>query len=789
MNTAESSPETEDDPLVQVCATCGAAIDISEEEPLARITCPACGAAETVSGQVDKFELQSVVGRGGMGVVYRAYDRGLERFVALKLMRRDQSNANVIEQLQKEAVVTASINHPHVVRVFTSGTDHRRFFIAMELVDKGTLDDLIHLQGRVAETQVLEVGIQIAQGLRAAQQAGLIHRDVKPGNILFADAHTAKIVDFGLAIFAADEESQRGEVWGTPYYVAPEKLEHLPEDFRSDMYSLGGTLFHALAGRPPFEAENASLVALKHLKSEAVSLQAFAPHVSGETAYVINRTLSKDPNARYQSYDELIEHLEYALEQLKAHGGQPQPKQRVVLEDDAQQKAMGWITVAMIALILVISVTLFVFRKKIFRADETAAASPAPSETQNATHRPSPFPEALKKLVEDDTAGAIALFHQQGANSKLPPLQQAWANFGEGLAHLVAGNMEAARVPLQAVIDRPQFKTKAEDEKIDTFLRNLARELVVSKPHPPTDAAGLDENSYPALTMFAYGVKDWALHSFKDSTTLLRLFRKTDPKGSFAWITELRQVATNVIENGEQYMMATEALKKAKRPELYAKALVEMRKIKGPLASLAEEFAKTVPTPKPVALPKLGEWSQAELGTPEILPSASVDAAGAFTIKAGGADLWGNADSGLFIQRALEGDGEIVAHVASLSKSDPGAKAGVMLRESLKADARNVAVVVQAGGGISQQSRVKNGNATSAEKANGGAPYWLKLVRKGDEITGFRSADNQMWSQIAVQYLEKLPARVYIGLVISAHSGSTTTTANIDSVTLHPRPN
>jgi serine/threonine protein kinase len=151
----------------------------------------------------------------------------------------------------------------------------------MELVDKGSLDDLMTLQGRVAEIQVLEVGAQIARGLDAALRRGLIHRDVKPGNILFADAHSSKIVDFGLATLHNQAIKAGGEVWGTPYYVAPEKLDTPPvEDYRSDMYSLGATLFHAVAGRPPYEAESASMVALKHLKSQSVSLQAFAPDVS-----------------------------------------------------------------------------------------------------------------------------------------------------------------------------------------------------------------------------------------------------------------------------------------------------------------------------------------------------------------------------------------------------------------------------------------------------------------------------------------------------------------------------
>src|SRR6201999_346576 len=133
-------------------------------------------------------------------------------------------------------------------------------------------------------------------------------------------------------LFFEQSAQQTGEIWGTPYYLSPERLNRVAEDFRSDIYSLGATLFHAIAGRPPFEAEDASHVALKHLRSQAVSIQAFAPDVSNATAYVINRTLAKNPAERQQSYDEFIEQLQFAREEALARaGGGGQQKSRVVL--------------------------------------------------------------------------------------------------------------------------------------------------------------------------------------------------------------------------------------------------------------------------------------------------------------------------------------------------------------------------------------------------------------------------------------------------------------------------
>jgi Protein kinase domain len=306
------------EPAAQACPSCGTTVDTTAAEPLARIACPACGKKIRVERTFDHFAVVETLGVGGMGTVYKARDMQLDRFVALKLLRRDLgAEEDHKARLQQEARIAAAVNHPYVIQVFDSGTDHGQFYVVMELVDQGSLDDLMALQPRLPEQRVLEIGIQVAKGLRAAHRRGLIHRDVKPANILFVDEHAAKIGDFGLASSATQRWGIGGVVWGTPEYVAPERLNNDPEDFRSDIYSLGATLFHAIAGKPPIEASTNSATALLESKQRPLDLQATAPDVSAETAEVLQRMIAADPAQRFSSYDDLVAELERAWRALE----------------------------------------------------------------------------------------------------------------------------------------------------------------------------------------------------------------------------------------------------------------------------------------------------------------------------------------------------------------------------------------------------------------------------------------------------------------------------------------
>ena len=310
--------------MTATCWICGAELDAGGYEPLVRVVCRNCGQKNLLQRTFDHFIPVETLGAGGMGTVYKARDTQLERFVALKLLHRDlSSEADHDVQLQQEARIAASVNHPNVVQIFSLGMDHGQFYVVMELIDHGSLDDLMEAQGRLPEHQVLDVGIQIARGLRAALRKGLIHRDVKPANILFVDEQAAKIGDFGLAAFATQQskQSQHTEkdcvIWGTPPYVAPERLYNQPEDIRSDVYSLGATLFHAVSGKPPIDSNTTSATELRELKQHPAELRAIAPDVSRRTAQALQRMIAPDPKQRFPFYDDLLTELDAARRALE----------------------------------------------------------------------------------------------------------------------------------------------------------------------------------------------------------------------------------------------------------------------------------------------------------------------------------------------------------------------------------------------------------------------------------------------------------------------------------------
>ena len=548
------------DSCVQACPNCGTLVDISEQEPLAKFECPNCGAAMRASRRYNHFSIVEHLGTGGMGAVYKALDRNLNRMVALKLLRKELSaDENYIVKLEDEARITASINHPFVVKVFSFGHDTGQYYIAMELVDKGSLDDLMQLQGRIAELQVLQVGLQVASGLQAANEKGLIHRDVKPGNILFADAHTAKITDFGLALLAEHEADARGEIWGTPYYIAPEKLNNEPEDFRSDIYSLGGTLFHAVAGRPPFEAETASMVALKHLKSRAVSLQAFAPDVSSETAYVINRMLHKDPNQRYNSYADLTDHFRYAIDKLNTQVGKGRAsRQRVVVESQSQNKIAGILTLVLLTLVLAAVVAAFVFRDRLFGTGtpDAGGQSAANPQTATANTRVTPaaaYEAARHQIVEEKYADAQESFRALAQQTNLGQPLTDWVRLHQGLLALLDHQGSDARTIFAKLHQSGLFTTDPKQRDLANFFVESGRFLSGAPTIPASAVKSWNKNNFEALALLLIGLKDWEQSDFADADAFFQAFLDGKPGDPYRWIDDYSPIARKAVHDYALY--------------------------------------------------------------------------------------------------------------------------------------------------------------------------------------------------------------------------------------------
>ena len=275
-------------------------------------------ASTTVGQAFGNYQLERELGQGGMGTVYLAQDSGLNRQVALKILRSDLGDdPSFAKKFLEEVEVTASLAHPNIIRVFTLGEQDGRLYLVMEHLDQPSLENRMENQAKVSERDVLEIGIGIASALQFAhEETGLIHRDIKPGNILFGRGNIPKLADFGLAAGARSAQGQQDEIWGTPYYVSPERLLREPEDIRSDIYSLGATLYHAIAGRPPFEAETAEEVAKRHISDRPPPLRSLCPEAQEQTVITLDKCLAKKTEQRWLSYCELINQLADALRRV-----------------------------------------------------------------------------------------------------------------------------------------------------------------------------------------------------------------------------------------------------------------------------------------------------------------------------------------------------------------------------------------------------------------------------------------------------------------------------------------
>jgi serine/threonine-protein kinase len=267
----------------------------------------------------DRYEVEKLVGHGGMSSVYKARDRLLERHVALKILHeRFTSDDEFVERFKREARAVAQLSHPNIVTVIDRGEDAGRQYIVFEYIDGQNLKELVVRHGRLSVPEALELGAQMARALAFAHEHGLIHRDVKPQNVLLDGDGRARVTDFGIAR-SLDVEgiTLAGTVLGTADYIAPEQAGGRPVDAQTDVYSLGAVLFELLAGDVPFSGDNFVTVAMKHVNEPPPDLMQVRADVPARVADAIDRALEKDPRRRFPSMDAFAAELEACLAELE----------------------------------------------------------------------------------------------------------------------------------------------------------------------------------------------------------------------------------------------------------------------------------------------------------------------------------------------------------------------------------------------------------------------------------------------------------------------------------------
>jgi len=267
--------------------------------------------AEAVSAEMamperlGPYEVRKLLGRGGMGAVYEGFDESLNRRVAIKVLAPEHtSSTEFTQRFLEEAKTVAKLTHRHVVAVYYAGTEAGRHFFAMEFVEGESLYDLVRREGPIGPRRAVGYALQAALGLEAAFEAGILHRDVKPANLMLAPDDTVKVADFGLAKISTGVgvDTTAGEIVGSPHYMSPEQGKGLPLDFRSDIYALGASLFFLITGRPPFDGPDPVAIIYKHISEPAPRI----PHAPYGLERLMAIMMAKDPEKRQRSYKQAV---------------------------------------------------------------------------------------------------------------------------------------------------------------------------------------------------------------------------------------------------------------------------------------------------------------------------------------------------------------------------------------------------------------------------------------------------------------------------------------------------
>lgn len=281
----------------------------------------------------DRYEILEKIGTGGMSDVYKAKCHKLNRYVAVKVLKQEFSeNENFVSKFRIEAQAAASLMHPNIVNVYDVGAENDIYYIVMELVEGITLKKYIERKARLSYKEAVSIAIQVSMGIEAAHNNHIIHRDIKPQNIIISREGKVKVTDFGIAK-AATSNTITSNVMGSVHYTSPEQARGGYSDEKSDIYSLGITLFEMLTGRVPFNGETTVAIAIKHIQEEMASPKEFVPEIPGSVEAIVLKCCQKSPDRRYQNMAEVIADLKQSL---------ISPDEDFVVARDMDEEASTW---------------------------------------------------------------------------------------------------------------------------------------------------------------------------------------------------------------------------------------------------------------------------------------------------------------------------------------------------------------------------------------------------------------------------------------------------------------
>lgn len=299
-------------PQLLDCPNCSVTLDLSDFDADDSVACPLCQhRIDVPRAMLGHYSLMEEVGRGAVGAVYRAMDLELGREVAIKILPREtEENTGYLQAIRREARAAAAINHPNVMQVYAVGHEMEIPYLVMEFLPSPHVENMILEEGILSEEQSLLICWEIAKGLAAAHEENVIHGDVKPANMMLNRAGIAKLVDFGEATSADDQG--KAELWGTPYYLAPECVTGSKATEKSDQYSLGAALFRMVSGHFAFNGHDVAEV-LENVKSAPLpNARDFNKSVSIKTSSVLRKMMQRDPAKRYTDMDAVVKELEDA---------------------------------------------------------------------------------------------------------------------------------------------------------------------------------------------------------------------------------------------------------------------------------------------------------------------------------------------------------------------------------------------------------------------------------------------------------------------------------------------